>query len=98
MDYKYFNNTGFCWQDFRLWQCSYRNPGNACYGASMFYGVSEPMIVKGIIENRIVNYKKIEEISQSLRNITDEFRMGRLEEARYHALKIDYENEIKKYS
>ena len=64
----------------------------------MFYGVSEPMIVKGIIENRLVNYKKIEEISQSLRNITDEYRMGRLDEARYHSLKIDYENEIKKYS
>ena len=72
-------------------------PGTAT-GASMFYGVSEPMIVKGIIENRLVNYKKIEEISQSLRNITDEYRMGRLEEARYHSLKIDYENEIKKYS
>jgi uncharacterized membrane protein YdbT with pleckstrin-like domain len=67
-------------------------------GTSMFRGVSNPMMIKGLIENRLVNYKKIEEINKSLRTISDEFKMGRLDETRYNALKLEYENEIKIYS
>ena len=67
-------------------------------GTSMFVGVSNPMMVKGIIEDRIVKYKKIEEINQSIRKISDEFKMGRLDDSRYHALKDEYENELKKYN
>jgi len=67
-------------------------------GTSMFRGVSNPMMVKGMIENRLVNYKKIEEINQSLRTLNDEFKMGRLDEARYNSLKSEYEEELRKYS
>ena len=67
-------------------------------GTSMFMGVSDPMKIKMIIENRIICHKKIVEISQSLRRITDEYKMGRLDVSRYNSLKIEYENEILKYS
>jgi uncharacterized membrane protein YdbT with pleckstrin-like domain len=67
-------------------------------GTSMFVGVSDPMMIKGMIETRLVNYKKVEEINKSIRTITDEFKMGRLDESRYNSLKSEYEMEIKKYS
>jgi len=61
----------------------------------MIRGVSNPMMVKGLIEDRLVNYKKIEEIHKSLRTISDEFKMGRLDETRHNVLKLECENEIK---
>ncbi len=67
-------------------------------GTSMFRGVSNPMMVKGIIENRLVNFKKIQEINQSLRTIRDEFRMGRLDHTRYNFLISEYKEELRKYS
>jgi uncharacterized membrane protein YdbT with pleckstrin-like domain len=67
-------------------------------GTSMFKGVEDPMRIKEIIEERIVNYKKVEENRHSLRRITDEFKMGRLDESRYNTLKIEFEQEINKYS
>jgi hypothetical protein len=67
-------------------------------GTSMFRGVSDPMKIKVIIENRIICHKKIVEISDSLRRITDEYKMGRLDVSLYNSLKIEYENEIIKYS
>jgi uncharacterized membrane protein YdbT with pleckstrin-like domain len=67
-------------------------------GTSMFKGVSDPMKTKGLIEERLEKFKKIEEINQSLRKIGDEYKMGRLDETRYNSLKSEYENEIKKFS
>lgn len=67
-------------------------------GTSMFVGVADPMMIKGLIETRLVNYKKIQEINKSIRTITDEFKMGRLDESRYNSLKSEYELEIKKYT
>ena len=67
-------------------------------GTSKFRGVSDPMRIKGMIESRLVNFKKIEEINQSMRRISDEYKMGRLDEARFNALRKEYENEIKKYN
>lgn len=72
-------------------------PGTST-GTSMFWGPSDPMKIKGIIEKQIVNYKKTEQINQSLRTLTDEFQMGRLDENRYIAVKNQYEMELKKYS
>ena len=66
-------------------------------GTSMINGVGDPMRVKGFIDDRITKNKKIKEIEVSLRRMTDEYRMGRLELSRYNSLKEDYENEIKKY-
>lgn len=97
MDHKYLYLAGFFWTNFEFWECSYRDSGTYT-GTSMFVGVSNPMMVKGIIEDRIVKYKKIEEINQSIRKISDEFKMGRLDDSRYHALKDEYENELKKYN
>jgi uncharacterized membrane protein YdbT with pleckstrin-like domain len=67
-------------------------------GTSRLRGVSDPMSVKGIIEDCIVKYKKMEEIYRSLRTIQDEYKMGRLDEGKYQSLKLEYENETKKYS
>jgi uncharacterized membrane protein YdbT with pleckstrin-like domain len=67
-------------------------------GTEMMMGVANPMVIKGMIEERIVKFKKLEEIRQSINKISDEFKMGRLDESRYNSLKIEYENEIKKYS
>jgi uncharacterized membrane protein YdbT with pleckstrin-like domain len=72
-------------------------PGTAT-GTEKMWGVSDPMIIKGMIEDRLTKFKKINEVDQSLRRITDEFKMGRLDEARYHSLKQEYEDEIRKYS
>jgi len=72
-------------------------PGTAT-GTEMMAGVSDPMIVKGIIEERLAKFKKIKDIEQSLRRITDEFKMGRFDEARFNSLKQEYEAEITKYS
>ena len=71
-------------------------PGTAT-GTTMMVGVSDPMGVKGIIENRLSNYKRSQEINQSLRTLLDEFKMGRLDESRYMALKREYENELRQY-
>ncbi len=59
-------------------------------------GVTDPMMIKGMIEERLVKFKKNEEIRQSIRKINDEFKMGRLDEARYNSLKQEYESEILK--
>ena len=72
-------------------------PGTAT-GTEKMEGVSDPMIVKGIIEERLSKFKKIKEIEQSFQRIRDEFKMGRLDEARYNSLKHEYETEITKYS
>jgi uncharacterized membrane protein YdbT with pleckstrin-like domain len=62
-------------------------------GTEMMVGVSDPMLVKGMIEERLVIFKKNQEIDQSIRRITDEYKMGRLDEARYNSLKQEYESE-----
>ncbi|MGA2122115.1 MAG: PH domain-containing protein [Methanoregula sp.] len=72
-------------------------PGTAT-GTEMMMGVANPMMVKGMIEERLVKFKKNEEIRQSIRRITDEYKMGRLDEARYNSLKQEYETEILKNS
>ena len=72
-------------------------PGTAT-GTEMMVGVTDPMIIKGMIEERLVKFKKNKEIEDSLRRITDEFKMGRLDEARFHSLKQEFESEILKNS
>jgi uncharacterized membrane protein YdbT with pleckstrin-like domain len=72
-------------------------PGTAT-GTEMMVGVSDPMMVKGMIEERLVKFKKNQEIQQSIRRVTDEYKMGRLDEARYNSLKQEYESEIIKNS
>ncbi len=67
-------------------------------GISLFRGVRDPILVKGIIDERIVKFKKIEEVTQSLRTLNDEFKMGRIDEFRYFGLKNEYENELNKYN
>jgi uncharacterized membrane protein YdbT with pleckstrin-like domain len=57
-------------------------PGTAT-GTEMMKGIEDPMLVKGMIEERLVKYKKNEEIHQSIRKINDEYKMGRLDESRY---------------
>ena len=64
----------------------------------MMRGVANPMMIKAIIEERLVKFKKNDEIRQSIRKITDEYKMGRLDEARYNSLKLEYESEILKNS
>ena len=49
-----------------------------------------------MIEVRLVKFKKNEEIHQSIRKITDEYKMGRLDGARYNSLKQEYESEMRK--
>jgi uncharacterized membrane protein YdbT with pleckstrin-like domain len=71
-------------------------PGSA-RGANKFTGVHNPMWIKGLIQDALINKKKVDEINLSLTKITDEFKMGRLDEDKYNALKNEYENEIKKY-
>jgi hypothetical protein len=71
-------------------------PGTAT-GTEMMMGVENPMVIKGMIEERLVKFKKIEEIRQSIRKISDEYKMGRLDEARYNSLKQEYESEMLKY-
>ena len=51
-----------------------------------------------MIEERLVKYKKNEEIHQSIRKINDEYKMGRLDESRYNSLKQEFESEILKNS
>ena len=72
-------------------------PGTAT-GTEMMMGVENPMVIKGMIEERLVKFKKTEEIRQSIRKISDEYKMGRLDETRYNSLKQEYESEIIKYS
>jgi len=72
-------------------------PGTAT-GTEMMNGVKDPMIIKGMIEERLVKFKKNDEILQSIRRITEEYKMGRLDEARYNSLKQEYESEIRKNS
>lgn len=72
-------------------------PGTAT-GTEMMKGVADPMMIKGMIEERLVKFKKNEETHQSIRKITDEYKMGRLDEARYNSLKQEYESEILKNS
>ncbi len=72
-------------------------PGTAT-GTEMMRGVANPMMIKAIIEERLVKFKKNDEIRQSIRKITDEYKMGRLDEARYNSLKLEYESEILKNS
>jgi len=67
-------------------------------GIEMMMGVANPMIIKGMIEERLVKFKKNEEIRQSIRKISDEYKMGRLDDARYNSLKQEYESEILKNS
>jgi len=68
-------------------------PGTAT-GTERMVGVADPMIIKGMIEERLVKFKKNVEIKQSIRKISDEFKMGRLDEARYNSLKQEYESEM----
>lgn len=72
-------------------------PGTAT-GTEMMAGVTDPMIIKGMIEERLVKFKKNKEIDESIRKISDEYKMGRLDEARYNSLKKEYESEIIKNS
>lgn len=73
------------------------SPGTGT-GAEPMVGVSDPMRIKSMIDQRLSHFKKSKEIDDSMRRVRDEFKMGRLDEERYNSLMREFESEAQKYS
>jgi len=66
-------------------------------GAATMRGVSDPMNVKTILEETLLNFGKAKEIEASLRRLEEEYLFGRVTKEKYEEIKAKYEETLKKY-
>jgi hypothetical protein len=66
-------------------------------GAAKMMGVSDPMHIKTILEETLLNFGKAKEIEASLRRLEEEYLFGRVTKEKYEEIKAKYEETLKKY-